>query len=186
MPSLPLDHFRRRLSIPLRARWLPLLWTTDAARVDPREQHRELRRVERHTDRIRRNVGQPKAAALEPLVVEDEPAVIPAQYLHAVAATSDEDEEVPGEDILLPLVTDDRHQTVDAATHVCWFRREENPDRARQAEHRRSPQRRDELGDVAALRPDREAKPQTGGKRELDDSLSACILARRLEARLRS
>jgi hypothetical protein len=61
--------------------------------VDPVEQHRELRGVDLDRHRGRVHVRQLELAALEPLVDEDEAALVPSEDLHAVAAARHEDEE---------------------------------------------------------------------------------------------
>ena len=75
--------------------------------VDAVEQHAQLRRVELRAERVGLEVRQPEAALLEALVIEDEAAAVPAEDLHLVAALADEDEEVAGEDVFLPLAAHD-------------------------------------------------------------------------------
>lgn len=57
----------------------PFRRAADPAVVDSVEQHRELRRLELDRRRVRVQVRQPKAAALEALVLEDEPALVPGE-----------------------------------------------------------------------------------------------------------
>ncbi len=86
--------------------------------VDAVEQHRQLGGV--HLDRasIACKARRSKPATLEALVIEDQAAPIPKQNLAAVTAASQEDEQVPGEEIHSPLATNDAAQAVVPAAEI--------------------------------------------------------------------
>jgi hypothetical protein len=65
-------------------------------------------------------------ALLEPLVEDDEAAVVPGEDLHSVPATGQEDEKVPREDVLGELCADERSQAVDGVPHVDGLDRHED------------------------------------------------------------
>ena len=77
------------------------------------------------------NGWEAKMALLEPLVVEDEAAAVPRQEFHAISTLRHEDEEMTGEEILLPAVAHQRGQAADAVPHVDRLGSEENPNRPR-------------------------------------------------------
>jgi hypothetical protein len=83
----------------------------DPAEVDPVEQHRELRRVDLDGHRGRVHVRELERAALEPLIDEDEAALVPQEDLQPVLPSRDEDEEVAGVRVLRELVLDDREKS---------------------------------------------------------------------------
>lgn len=80
-------------------------------------------------------VWKSKAALLQPLVNDNEAAVVPIQNLHSVPALRNENEKVAGEEVFLPLVADDGAKAVDAVPHVDGFGCEKNPHCAGQAQH---------------------------------------------------
>jgi len=102
------------LSIPLALVWGPLLGTPHAREVDAIKKHRQLRRVELGAQCAFLHLGKSEAALLEPLVEEDEAAVVPREDLHPVAPARDEEEEMPREQILVPHVADHGRESVDA------------------------------------------------------------------------
>lgn len=79
--------------------------------------------------------GHAEASLFEPLVSEDEAAIVPGEHLGLVATLRDEDEEVTRVEALFPLIADDGAQPVDAVAHVHRLRREENPDGSREQKH---------------------------------------------------
>ena len=81
--------------------------------VDAVEEHGELGRVELRAEGILVELGQAEASLLQTLVEDDEAAVVPGEDLHPVPPARDENEEVAGEDVLLPAAPDERHQAVD-------------------------------------------------------------------------
>jgi len=54
--------------------------------IDAIEQHRQLGRIELGAERAFVEGREPETALLQPLVVEDEAAVVPGQDLHSIAA----------------------------------------------------------------------------------------------------
>lgn len=110
----------------------PLLGPADAGQVDAVEQHGELAALQPGPERAVAESRESEASLLEPLVEEDEAAVVPGQHLRPVTPAADEDEEVAGVEVFLPLVADDGGEPVDAVAHVDGLGSEENPDRSRQ------------------------------------------------------
>jgi hypothetical protein len=86
--------------------------------------------------------GQAEAALFETLVREDEASAVPGENLEPVAATRREDEERPGEQVLLPFAAYDGAEPVDAFSEVDGSSGEENSDRWREQKQRltREPQ----------------------------------------------
>jgi len=80
--------------------------------VDAVEEHGELGGVELSAQGALVELGQAEAALLEPLIEDDEAAAVPGEHLHPVPPPGDEDEEVAGEDVLLPAAADQRHQPI--------------------------------------------------------------------------
>ena len=111
------------------------LEAADAAEVDAVEEHGELTALQPRPQRALAEGREPEAALLEPLVEKDETAVVPGEHLGPVAAAADEDEEVAGVEVLLPLVADDGGEPVDAVAHVDGLGGEKNPDRPREKQH---------------------------------------------------
>lgn len=103
--------------------------------VETTEQHRQLRPVEHHAIGAGRHARHPEAAARKALVIEDEAAAIPEEHLHAIAATTDEDEEVAAERIEREHVAHERAESVVAATKVHRLRREIHLRARRQRQH---------------------------------------------------
>jgi hypothetical protein len=136
-----------------------LFGPADAREVDAVEEHRELAALESSAEGILAEVWQAEAALLEPLVVEDEAAVVPGEHLGPVAAPADEDEEVAGVEVFLPLVADDGGEPVDGITHVHSLRSEQDADSARDEKHASPelPQRVHEKRDVFRVTADRHA-----------------------------
>src|SRR5512133_843607 len=66
--------------------------------VDPLQQHRELRRAQRHRPLARLRPDEP--APLQPLAEQAETLAVPVQHLDQVAAPAAKDEQMPGERIL--------------------------------------------------------------------------------------
>src|SRR5512132_2025590 len=66
--------------------------------VDPLEQHRQLRRAQRHRALARLRPDEP--AALQPLGEQAETLTVPIQHLDEVAAPAAKDEQMPGERVL--------------------------------------------------------------------------------------
>jgi hypothetical protein len=77
-----------------------------------------------------------KPALLEALVVDDEAAAVPEEDLHAIVRAAEEDEEVTGERVLLPLLAHDGEQAVVAHPHVDRRGGHVDPNAARKAQHR--------------------------------------------------
>jgi len=59
---------------------------THAREVNPVEKHRELRGIQLGAQRPDLHFGQPKATLLQPLVRQDETAVVPSNNLQPSAA----------------------------------------------------------------------------------------------------
>ena len=114
----------------------PLLGTADTREVDAVEQHGELAALQPRSERAFTKGRETEAALLEALVEQHEAAVVPGQHLGPVAAAADEDEEVPGVQVLLPLVADDGGKPIDAVAHVDGLRRQQDADRPREEQHR--------------------------------------------------
>lgn len=110
--------------------------------VNAVEQHGELGPVQLRAQSVFVDYRLPEAALLQALVVEDEAAVVPGEELRAVALSGEEDEEVAGEEVLLPLVLHQRAEPVDAVAHVDGLGGEEDADRSREEQHRLSPRPR--------------------------------------------
>jgi hypothetical protein len=113
----------------------PLFGTADAREVDAVEKHRKLATLEPRSKSVLVKVRETETALLEPLVIEDEAAVVPGEHLGSVSASADEDEEVPGVEVFLPLVADDGGQAVDGIAHVHPLSSEENTDGPRDEQH---------------------------------------------------
>jgi hypothetical protein len=103
--------------------------------VDAIEQHAELGRIQSGAQRVRLEERDPEAALLEAFVIEDEATAVPGEDLHLVAALADEDEEVAGEDIFLPLAAHHHREAVDAVAHVDPLGGEQDPHGLREQEH---------------------------------------------------
>ncbi len=91
----------------------PLFGPADAGEVDAVEEHGELAALEPRTQSVLTKLRQAEASLLEPLVEKDEAPVVPGEYLRPVPLPADEDEEVPGVQVFLPLVADDGGESVD-------------------------------------------------------------------------
>jgi len=96
----------------------PLFGPADAREVDAVEEHRELAALEPRSESVLTEVRETETALLEPLVIEYEAAVVPGEHLGLVTAPADEDEEVAGVEVFLPLVADDGGEPVDGIAHV--------------------------------------------------------------------
>ena len=113
-----------------------MLGAANATHVDAVEQHGQLRSV--HLDRPT-IVSEPRSAKtvlLEPFVIENEAAAIPKQDLAAVSSTSQEHEQMSGEQVHAPLPADDAAQAVVATTKIDWLDREIDPNTRWQREQR--------------------------------------------------
>lgn len=147
----------------------PLLGPADPAEVDAVEEHGELTALQPCPERALAEGWESKTALLEALVEEDEATVVPGEHLRPVAAAADEDEEVAGVEVFLPLVADDAGEPVDAVAHVDGLGGEKNPDRPREEQHEgRLPERPEQLADVTRLGPRREPDEDATGEGNLD------------------
>jgi hypothetical protein len=113
----------------------PLLGAADAGDVDAVEEHRELAALESSAESVLTEVRETEAALLEALVIEDEATIVPGEHLGSVAAPADEDEEVAGVEVLLPLVADDGGESVNGIAHVHPLGSEQDADSARDEKH---------------------------------------------------
>ncbi len=86
--------------------------------VDAVEQHGQLRGIQLRPQRVLSEGGQAEAALLQSLVGEHEASGVPREDFDAVAPARDEDEEVAGVEILLPLGAHDGGQPIDGVAHV--------------------------------------------------------------------
>jgi hypothetical protein len=123
------------LSIPYLLRRGPFPRAADVREVDAFEEHRELGGVELSAERVLVHPWFAEAALLKALVIEDEAAAVPGEHLRAVALLREEDEEVPREEVLLPLVLRQCAKPIDAVAHVDGLGGEEDADRPRKEEH---------------------------------------------------
>ncbi len=122
--SIPFLHLRR-----------PLLGAADPRHVDAVEEHRELGGIERRAESAILKGRQPEAPLLEALVEDDEAPAVPGEDLHPVAPAGHEDEEMPGEDVLVPVGADDGFKTVDALAKINWLSGEQDANGPWQQEH---------------------------------------------------
>ena len=112
MPSASRDQIFRSLSSSFDDLGRPFLRAADVGEVDAVQQHGELGGVELGAEGVLVELREAKAALLKALVEDDEAAVVPGEDLHPVPPPRDEDEEVAGEDVLLPAGADERRQAV--------------------------------------------------------------------------
>src|SRR5215471_2963973 len=114
--------------------------TRHAAPTESIVQPSSRRRSRVHLDRlaVRSALRQSKHALLQPFEVDNETAAIPKEDLAAVAATADENEQVPSEEVHLPLRTDDCPETLEALPKIDRLRREIDPDARWKRQHERS------------------------------------------------
>jgi hypothetical protein len=94
--------------------------------VDAIEQHGQLRGIQLRSERVLSEGGQAEAALLQSLVGEHEASGVPPEDFDSVAPARDEDEEVAGVEILLPLGAHQRRQSVNAVTHVHRLTRQQD------------------------------------------------------------
>lgn len=94
--------------------------------VNAIEQHGQLRGIQLHPQCVLLEGWQTEAALLKTLVGEDETARVPGENLHPVPSPRDEDEEVAGVEVFLPLGADERCQPVNAVAHVDGLPRQED------------------------------------------------------------
>jgi hypothetical protein len=113
----------------------PLFGPADTGQVNSVEQHGELAALQTRPESVLAKLRETEASLLKTLVEEDEAAVVPSEHLGPVAAPADKDEEVPGVEVLLPLVADDGGQPVNAVAHVHPLSGEEDADGAREEQH---------------------------------------------------
>ncbi len=65
--------------------------------------------------------GHSEFPTLDSLVIQDQPAAIPKEDLFPVESLAEENEEMPAERVVLPLILYNRHQPIVPASHVNWF-----------------------------------------------------------------
>ncbi len=85
--------------------------------------------------RVPLDVRQLELAALEPVVEQDEAALLPGEDLHPVRPPREEDEQVPGVGILAEFLKDDAHQAVDGLPHVYRVLPDEDAERPLNRNH---------------------------------------------------
>ena len=93
-------------SILLRGGGPPCRLAAGPRQVEAAEQHCQLGSVEPHSVGVGGDLRQAEAPLGEALVVDDEAAVVPEQDLDAIAAPSDEDEQMAGVGIELEGAAD--------------------------------------------------------------------------------
>ena len=81
------------------------------------------------------NARHAEATAGEPFVIEHEAAAIPEEHLHAVAAATDEDEEMSREGIESERVFHERAETVVTTPQIDRVGREEDLRASRESQH---------------------------------------------------
>src|SRR5512144_1870134 len=104
--------------------------------VDPLQQHRELRRAQRHRPLARLRPDEP--SALQPLAEQAQTLTIPIQHLDQVAAPAAKDEQMPGERILPQHLLRQHRKPVEPLAHVGRAQRQIHPHARRNRDHRRS------------------------------------------------
>lgn len=92
--------------------------------IDAVEQHRELGRVHLDRSTILGEARRSESPALQPLVIENEPASIPKQNLAAIATAPQEHEQVSGKEVHFPLTTHDAAQAIVAPAEIDWLNRQ--------------------------------------------------------------
>ena len=111
-------------------------WALHATQIDAIEEHGEISAVDLELHGIFGRTRPAEAALLEALVVDHETAAVPEEDLHAIVGTAEEDEEMPGERVLLPLLANEREEAIVPHTHVDRSGRDEDANAPRQAQHR--------------------------------------------------
>src|SRR5438046_2588414 len=101
--------------------------------IDALEQHRKLRRRQRHRATV--GLWPHEAAALQAFLEQTQTIAAPPQQLHQVATPATKGEDVTGERILSQRNLHLRRQTVHAATHVGHARRKPHARASRQPNH---------------------------------------------------
>ena len=86
----------------------------NSADIDAIQEHGQCRGVHLHVVCARRQPGRVETATLEALVVNGKTASFPKKHFAAVTAFAEKNEEMTGEKILLPLMTNDRAQAIAA------------------------------------------------------------------------
>src|SRR5512144_2997713 len=104
--------------------------------VDPLEQHRQLRRAQRH--RALPGLRPDEPAPLQPLGEQAETLAVPIQHLDQVAALAAEDEQMPGERILPQHLLRQQQKPVEPLAPVRGAQRQVHPHARRNRDHRRS------------------------------------------------
>lgn len=110
---------------PARLR-LPGLRALRSGDVEASEQHRELGAIEHDAVGTSDYAWHAKAATRESLVIDDKAAAIPEEHLHAIASSTDEDEEVAGERVKTERVLHERVEAVVTPPEIDGLRREEH------------------------------------------------------------
>ena len=111
--------------------------------------------------------------SIQPLVDEDEAALVPGQDLHPVGAPRHEHEEEAGVGVLLQLLLDDGHQAVDGLSHVDRRRADEDADGPRDGEH--GLQRRGEGPEVLRGGASREAEAGSRRQGQLEEPFNGGV-----------
>src|SRR5579883_3248889 len=85
--------------------------------VDAGEDHGQLRRVQFDAIAIA-GVGHLEAAEFEPLVPDGQAVMIKIEYLDAIPAAVDEEEEMAVEEVLTEALLDEAREAVKALSHI--------------------------------------------------------------------
>src|SRR5512132_310098 len=104
--------------------------------VDALEQHRQLRRAQRHPALPGLRPDEP--APLQPLGEQAETLTVPIQHLDQLAAPAAKDEQMPGERILPQHLLRQQRKPVEPLAHVGRAQRQIHPHARRNRDHRRS------------------------------------------------
>src|SRR5512132_3769896 len=104
--------------------------------VDPLQQHRELRRAQRHRPLARLRPDEP--APLQPLGEQAETLAVPIQHLDQVSASATKDEQMPGERIVPQHLLRPQRKPVEPFAHIRRAQRQVHPHARRNRDHRRS------------------------------------------------
>lgn len=127
---MPLKDDHIPLGGPIRCR------SDRAPPVDAFEQHRQLRRCQRHAPV--RDLRPDELAVLEPLGEQAQAVAVPSQHLDSVSASAPEHEDLAAEGIGLELDLNEGRQPVEAAPHVGDAGRDPDPRPRRRGDHRNS------------------------------------------------
>lgn len=88
----------------------------DSAPIDAFEEHRKLRATEVHGAAF--GLRPDEAAALKPLGEQAKAIAVPPQQLHNITSAAAENEDMPGERLLLKHRLHLRAQAIEAAAHI--------------------------------------------------------------------